>query len=453
MNNTVLVVDDDQNWLFTAECLLRDSFRVLKSRDRQSCLESLDQERVQLVILDLAIPGVSEFELLTHIKRFYSSIPVVILTARSDIRTATAAMRSGADDYVTKEDAEELLLYSVTKNIENQNLKTRVAGFQAELQSRARTFVPSHPAYQQVFEMATKYVQHNVCSICIEGETGTGKTMIVEYLRNTLMPDRPMISENCANFTASIADSLLLGHEKGAFTGADKQQKGKFELADGGILFLDEIGNMPLEVQEKVLCAIRDKKIKRVGGVKEIPVDFMLITATNSDLKQAVEQGTFRKDLYYRINQAKLKMPSLAEYPEVVPEFMEHFIKYFNEKLNKNFVPDGTFKNYILNQSWEGNVAELSGVIELVIQFHPDESIINSLVQSSASHSPDCMTLVMGTLKERVMAFEKREIIRALQENRNNVSGAARQLGIPQSTLQSKIQKLGIRPAREDYDN
>ena len=453
MNNTVLVVDDDQNWQFTAECLLKDSFRVLKSHDRQSCLKNLERERVQLVILDLGIPGVGEFDLLTHIKKFYSSIPVVILTARSDIRTATAAMRSGADDYVTKEDAQELLLYSVQKNIENQNLKTRVAGFQAELQSRARTFVPSHPAYLQVFEMATKFVQHGVCSICIEGETGTGKTMIVEYLRNTLMPDKPMIAENCANFTSSIADSLLLGHEKGAFTGADKQQKGKFELADGGILFLDEIGNMPLEVQEKVLCAIRDKKIKRVGGEKEIAVDFLLITATNTDLLQAVEAGTFRKDLYYRISQAKLKMPSLTDYPEVVPEFMDHFVNYYNDKLNKDFVPTEEFNNYIINRHWGGNVAELSGVIELVVQFHPDKSIINNLMQSMPGGAADQSALFKGTLKDRVEAFERMEILRALRMHENNVSRTARDLGVPQSTLQSKLVKLGIKHARDCHEH
>lgn len=445
MTDTILVVDDDENWLFTAECLLKDSFKVLKSCDRQSCIRKLEHERVQLIILDLGLPGIREYELLHYIKRYYASIPVVILTARNDIRTAIGAMQSGADDYVTKEDAGEMLSLSVKKNLQSQSLKNRVDGFQAELQSKSETFIPRHPAYQRVFEMAVKYVQHGVNSICIEGETGTGKTMIVEHLRNQYMPGKPMIAENCANFTASIADSLLLGHEKGAFTGADKQKKGKFELANGGILFLDEIGNMSLEVQEKVLCAIRDKKIKRIGGEKEISVDFLLITATNTDLSKAVEEGSFRKDLYYRINQAKLQMPCFQDYPEVVSEFMEYFVEFFNRKLNKDFIPSEEFKHYVHSQGWGGNVAELRSCIELVVQFHPDDCLLKNLIESSANRESTKTALLSGTLKEKVGSFERQEIDRALQDSRYNMSAAARQLGLPLSTLQSKMQKLGIR--------
>ena len=444
MVDTVLVVDDDENWLFTAECLLKDSFRVLKSSDRQTCLCKLECERVQLIILDLGLPGVSEYELLHYIKRYYASIPVIILTARNDLRTAITAMQSGADDYVTKEDADQLLPLSVKKNLESQSLKDRVDGFQAELQSKSETFIPRHPAYEAVFEMAVKYVQHGVSSICIEGETGTGKTMIVEHLRNQYLPGKPMIAENCANFTASIADSLLLGHEKGAFTGADKLKKGKFELANGGILFLDEIGNMSLEVQEKVLCAIRDKKIKRIGGEKEISVDFLLITATNTDLASAVEQGHFRKDLYYRINQAKLRMPDFKEYPEVVAEFMDYFVRFFNKKLNKDFVPSDDFRHYILSQPWEGNVAELSSCIELIVQFHPDNCLLKNLIESAENRQAEDPLLLSGSLKEKVGSFERREINLALQASANNLSKAARRLGMPLSTLQSKMRKLGI---------
>ncbi len=281
---------------------------------------------------------------------------MVIFTYITDIQTVVEAMKVGADDYVTKEKAAKLLISIVEKHIMRKKVKNEFSDNES-----SDIFIPDHPEYIKVFDIALSFAQNGL-DFLIQADTGTGKSVMVQYIYKKLALKGPLVDINCGSIPEHLAESELFGHSQGSFTGANKNRVGKFELAHDGILFLDEIGNMPITLQQKILKAIEEKKISRVGSNKEININFLLISATNKDLHKEVENQALRKDLYYRISTPTITLPALEDYPEVIPDFINFFIKKYNKEMDKKFKPAKKFIADMQAGVWEGNIRDLTSV-------------------------------------------------------------------------------------------
>jgi len=300
-------------------------------------------------------------------------------------------------------------------------------------------FVPKVQTYQDIYEMATLAVQGDI-SLVILGETGVGKGTLVSYIHQKLLPKKPLITVNCGAICSSLAEAELFGSELGAFTGSTETRKGKLELANDGILFLDEVGNLSPDIQNKLLCAIESKTIMRVGGTKELQLNFKLITATNTNLEEAVKAGQFRADLYYRIKQFSLELPPIRKNPKLIQTFAAHYITIYNKKYNCNFNTTDAFQNHIMTSPWHGNLRELKNEIKMRVWLHSqkrnnDDIVINLYRKAK------------NTINDEINDIEAYKIKNAISTH-SNISAAARALNIHRSTLQGKLKKHGLYPIK-----
>src|SRR6478752_577475 len=363
----VLIVDDDEGMRDTLTAILKREYRVLRVASGEAALPVLNREEVDLMLLDVRLPGISGFEVLRILKENYRLIEVVMISAVNDIETAVQAIKHGAYHYITKDFDYDQLRSLVRNASERQDLNRQVMTLSAQVadQTTQRDFVigPSK-ATRDIIDLVHKIAKLSA-TVLILGESGTGKELLARLIHREMGDsEAPFIAVNLAAIPRELAESTLFGHERGAFTGAHRQQLGKFELASGGTLFLDEIGDLPLDLQGKLLRAIQEGEIERVGGNKPIKTEFRLIAATNVDLEKAVKDGRFREDLYYRINVIPIRMPPLRERVEDLPELARLFLERYRVKFRKPVrgLSDSALK-ILASYWWPGNIRELENLI------------------------------------------------------------------------------------------
>src|ERR671913_1594573 len=448
---TILICDDDQGMRDTLTAILKRDYRVLTVSSGEAALALLKNDDVDLILQDIRLPGISGFDLLRIVKENYSLIEVIMISAIQEIETAVQAMKHGAYHYVTKDFDYDQLRSLVRNASERQDLNRQVLTLSAQVADQTeREFVvgPSKMT-RDIVDLVHKIAKLSA-TVLILGESGTGKELLARLIhRESGDPDAPFIAVNLAAIPRELAESTLFGHERGAFTGAHRQQLGKFELASGGTLFLDEVGDLRLDLQAKLLRAIQEGEIERVGGTKPIKTEFRLIAATNIDLERAVKEGRFREDLYYRINVIPIRMPPLRDRIEDLPELARLFLERYRGKFRKPVrgISDSALK-ILASYWWPGNIRELENLIERLVAVNDKEWITDedlpleyhfAKLDSTASAGGETLFQVACD------TFERNFILRALEKADWNVTATARYLGLPLSTLKFKMTRLDLR--------
>lgn len=446
----VLVVDDEKNIREgLGRALELDGYEVFLASDGEEALQTIQRGGVDLVITDLRMPRMSGEELLKSVAAKYPSVPVIVLTGHGTIENAVNAMRIGAYDFITKPinlDHLSMLVKRALGNrmlaLEHQALKEEVE--RLENKKRYAKIIGKSTAMQRVFDLINQ-VAPTRASVLITGESGVGKELVADAIHN--LSDRrngPFIKVHCAALSENLLESELFGHERGSFTGAVNQKKGRFELADGGTIFLDEIGEISHTVQVKLLRVLQEKTFERVGGEKSIEVDVRVISATNRDLKAEIVAGRFREDLYYRLNIVNIHIPPLRERKEDIPLLIASFINEFSTE-NKKAIKgiDSKAKSALYNYRWPGNIRELRNTIESAVVLAKGEIITLEDLPPSIRRENDqgYIRLDLGIS----MAEAEKEIIRqTLYYTKNNKSRAAEILGIGRKTLHRKLDEYGL---------
>ena len=366
---TVLIVDDDEGMRDTLTAILKHDHDVLAVATADAALEVMRHRRVDLMLLDILLPGMSGIEFLPIVKEHHPFVEVIMISAINEVDTAVQAMRLGAYHYITKEFEYDALRSLVRNAGERQDLNRRVITLRAQVAEQNREFVTGRS--KQVSDSLD--IVHKVAglsaTILLLGQSGTGKELLARLIhRESEVADGPFIAVNLAAVPPELVESTLFGHERGAFTGAHRQQLGKFELASGGTLFLDEIGDLKLDLQAKLLRTLQEGEIERVGGTRPIRTDFRLIVATNVDLERGIKEGRFREDLFYRINVIPIRLPALRERLEDLPELAALFLRRYNAKFGKHVrgIADSTLK-ILTAYWWPGNIRELENLVERLV--------------------------------------------------------------------------------------
>ena len=447
---TLLIVDSDEAMRESLTGVLRPDMRVLRAGTGEGALQIMEKEDVDLMILDAQLPGISGFEVLKIVKENYPYVEVVVVSTMKELEIAIEAMRLGAYHYTSKDIDLETLRTLLANAGERQDLRRDVVRLREEVaETNDREFVVgSSQATRQIIGKVQRIATTPV-NVLILGESGTGKELLARLIhREAGRPDAPFVAVNLAAIPKDLVESTLFGHEKGAFTGAIRQQIGKFELASSGTLFLDEVGDLRYDLQAKLLRAIQEREIERVGGTHPIKTDLRLIAATNIDLEKAVKEGKFREDLYYRLNVVPIKMPALRDRIEDLPDLARFFLRRYNTRFRRNIqgIAESTMQ-ILCSYWWPGNIRELENLIERLVavsdkEWITDEELPYELhVAQLDTQGPTTENL----LERAVSTFERNFIIRALEKSSWNVTGTARALGIPLSTLKFKMDKLEIR--------
>ncbi len=469
----ILVVDDEPNLrrVLSAQ-LTRDGYDVHTAEDGEQALQMLADHHIDLVITDLRMPKVDGMELLRRAVEMDDELPVVMITAHGTVDNAVEALKTGAFDYITKPFDQGEVRTIVRKALKTRDLSATEATRAADVRavSGARYgIIGNSPGILDVYAVLDR-VADTPTTVLITGESGTGKELVARALHeNSSRKDKPFIKVNCAAIPKDLMESELFGYERGAFTGAVGSKPGRFELASAGTLFLDEIGSIPVEMQVKLLRALQESEFERVGGIKTIRVDVRLVAATNSDLKKEIAAGSFREDLYYRLNVVPIRLPALRERAQDIPLLVKHFIEKFNQRLKKNISGiEADAERLLVSYPWPGNIRELENVIERAVLFSdgsalrtadlPPELREGSLGARSNTPPSPVIGEAAGSdgLKEQVKAamsrLERELIIKALDQTNANVTHAARLLKISRKGLQLKMKELGLRERDERGD-
>ncbi len=447
MKLTILVVDDEKNIREgLREALALDGYEVALAADGDAALKAFENGDVDLVITDLKMPKVSGEDLLKRVVSNYPTVPVIILTGHGTIESAVGAMRDGAYDFLTKPVNLDHLSLLVKRALENRSLLLQNRALQEELEKKNQfaSIIGKSKEMKQVFEMVRQVAPART-SVLITGESGVGKEMIAEALHyHSPRREKPLVKLHCAALAETLLESELFGHEKGAFTGAIARKRGRFELANTGTLFLDEIGEINQSVQIKLLRVLEEKKFERVGGEETIEVDVRLIAATNKDLAQAIAQGAFREDLFYRLNVVNIHVPPLRERKDDIPLLIAAFLAEFAGENGKNIDGmDPKARLALFNYSWPGNVRQLRNSIESAVVLCKGAIItLDDLPPNvRGESSEEIMRIPVGA---SLSEMEKEAIRATLQREGGNKSRAAEILGIGRKTLHRKLQEFGL---------
>ncbi|MFP4429673.1 MAG: sigma-54-dependent transcriptional regulator [Spirochaetaceae bacterium] len=442
MKFNVLIVDDEKNIRQgLGKALEMDGHNTLLAEDGQEALEIIHQEEVDLIIADLRMPRLSGEELLRRVVDSWPTIPVIILTGHGTIETAVQSMRDGAFDFLTKPVNLDRLSLLVKRALSTRELVLQHRAMQEELKSQRQfaNIIGKSSEMQRILDLV-KQVAPTKASVLITGESGVGKELIADALHNlSNRREKPFIKVHCAALSESLLESELFGHEKGAFTGAVGRKRGRFELAHMGSIFLDEIGEINQSVQIKILRVLQEKRFERVGGEETLEVDVRIISATNKELKVEIEKGTFREDLFYRLNVVNIHIPPLRERKEDIPLLVSSFIREFaqeNEKPVEGIDPKARAALY--KYSWPGNVRELRNCIESAVVLSKGNIItVDDLPPTiNTENEQDYIRVPVGS----TLAEAEQEIIRStLNYNNGNKSKTAEALGIGRKTLHRKI--------------
>ena len=444
----ILVVDDEPGLRESFRLILDQDYEIIDVPDGPSALDVVRSAQVDLVLLDIRLPGMDGIEVLERIKALDDSMPVVLVTAVRTVRTAVAAMKLGALDYLTKPFEEDELLTLVRRALERRSLEREVVYLRSELERRQdANLVGQHPEMQRLNRLVAQ-VARTTTTVLITGESGTGKELVARAIhRQGPRRDKPFVAVNPAAIAETLVESELFGHERGAFTGAYQRKLGKFELAQGGTLFLDEIATLRPELQVKLLRVLQEREIERVGGGQAIKLDVRIIAATNADVPAAVAGGTFREDLYYRLNVVHLTVPPLRERLDDIELLVAHFIRRYNHEFGKRIeglTPEA--REALRAYRWPGNVRELQNVVERSVVLVEGSMIdvedlpLELSLPASVAERPDALPL-----NEASDRFERQIVLRTLGRVDGNVSEAARALGIHRNSLKAKLARWKIR--------
>lgn len=448
MTEKILIVDDNQMLRFTLTELLEESgFESKAVGDGSTALDEIKNKSYGLVILDLRLPGMSGLEILRKIKEINKSLPVIMLTAFGEIKTAVEAMKQGAHDFITKPFDNDAMIRTINKTLELNYLNQEVNLLRKKLDEKYRSgnVIGNSEVMKKVIEQVN-IIAPTKLSVLIEGESGTGKEVIACLIHSISdRKDKPFIAVDCGSIPESLVESELFGHEKGAFTDAKNAKEGKFELADEGTIFLDEITNLSESNQIKLLRVLQERKVTRLGAKKSINLDIRIIAATNIKLSEAVNNQKFRQDLYYRLNEFNLELPPLRERKEDISLFVEHFIIDTNTELNKNVkgVSEKVMEK-LISHSWHGNVRELRNVIRRSVLLSKGE-IINSIdIPDDIKFNSQETFSNSTSISEIKNDLEKDLILKAIHEANGNKTKAAKILNMNERTFYRKIKNLGI---------
>ncbi|MDQ7065694.1 MAG: sigma-54 dependent transcriptional regulator [candidate division KSB1 bacterium] len=446
---TILVVDDDANVRQVLVTQLKDAgFQVEEAQSGHEAKRLIDRRAYDVIICDLVMESVSGIDVLMHSKRVNSDAEVIMLTAFGSVETAVQALQSGAFHYITKPHNREELIVTVQRALEQNRLRLRLRALERQMREQfgVENIVTVNPKMQQLIKTAIS-VAHTESNVMITGESGTGKELIAGLIHSmSRVADKPFVAVNCGGIPESLLESELFGHVKGAFTGAISTKRGLVEEADGGTLFLDEVAEMNTTLQVKLLRFIQGGEFRRVGENEVRRVKVRIIAATNKDLKQAMEMGEFREDLYYRLSVIPLHIPPLRERREDISLLAQHFLKMFATRLDKpvrQFSKDAL--NALMQYHWPGNVRELMNAIEHGVALSSGDTLELKDLPPNIAHpmTEEGMPLAesRGTLED----IEKSYILKVLQETGWNQKQACRILGLSKATLYRRLKKYGIR--------
>jgi len=461
MPERILVVDDEKliRWSLQKN-LSRAGYEVLEAEDGVQALEVLEEEGADLVLLDIRMPRKDGIEVLEHMVEHYREIPVILMTAYSSVEGAVDAMKRGAFNYLVKPFNQEEMLVVASKALETTRLQRELA-FVRQRQRRkygTENLVGKSQKMLDVCELIRKVAESAATTVLVQGESGTGKDLVAKAIH--FSSDRatsPFMNITCSALPETLLESELMGYEKGAFTDARERKRGLLEVADGGTVFLDEIGDMGIGLQAKLLRFLEEKAIRRVGGSKDMTVNVRIVAATNRDLDQAVRDGRFREDLYYRLKVIPVEMPPLRERPEDIPLLMTHFVELFNAEFRKNtggFTPEAL--KCCERYGWPGNVRELRNVVERAMILENKEYLgpedlppaIHEEVATAADERADDESsageFAMPEEDCGLRQMEERMVRRALEKTNGNQSRAAQLLDISRDSLRYKMRKLGL---------
>ena len=451
--HTILVVDDESaQRLILSGHLKQKGFKVLEAASGNDALSIVNEKLIDIIITDFKMPDLTGLDLLKKVKATNLEITVVMVTAFGTIETAVEAMKEGAYDYLTKPiDLDELDLV-IKKILERQQLLSENRMLKEQLVEKYNLsgIVANSKKMESVLNVAIRAADSKA-TILIRGESGTGKEVLAKAIHfASPRSDKPFIAVSCAALNENLLESELFGHEKGAYTGADKLRRGRFELADEGTLFLDEIGDLPISTQIKLLRVLQEEQFERVGGSQTLSVDVRIIAATNRNIEQLINDGKFREDLFYRINVVTIEIPPLRERKEDILPLIDFFIDKFIKDTNKEkaeFSKEAL--DVLIRYNYPGNIRELENIVHHSIVLSRNEIISTDDlplgIKNLKSEEHIKKLSEMLTLPDQVETFEKKMIIKALHESNNNQSKAAKALGISEGNLRYKLEKLGLK--------
>jgi len=454
--DTILVVDDEINYLTVMEALLgEEGYEVLTAPGGQEALKLAGTSDVDLVLTDMKMPKMNGIELLGELKRLYPDLPVIMMTAYGTVEKAVEAMKTGAYDYILKPFKNEELLATITRALEYHRLILQNRMLLEDLDKKygAPNIVGESQAMREILALV-KRVATSRATVLISGESGTGKELVARAIhQQSPRASKTFVSVNCAALTETLLESELFGHERGAFTHAVSMRKGRFELADGGTLFLDEVAEMSPALQVKLLRVLQEMEFERVGGNKTVKVDVRVVAATNRELKEEVDDGRFREDLYYRLNVVHLHIPPLRERQEDIPPLATHFLKkYAQENVRGEVRLSPEAMKLLLHYAWPGNVRELENVMERAVILCNQNLITGNDLPGELAGEPrdpsrlniDRFIPIQTPLPEALEQIEEQMIRRALEQSGQVQVRAAEILGITKSLLQYKLKKYQL---------
>ena len=449
---TILIVDDEPGARQSLEVILEDDYQILAAESGQEALEILQKESIHLILLDVHMPDMDGLEVLRKIKEEDEEMDVIMVSALNLARKAVDAIKLGAYDYITKPYEPEDILSTVNRVISKQKLHKELDFLRREVEA-SRSFdqiISQNKTMLEIFQVIKK-IAYPSTNILIMGESGTGKELIARSIhRQGNRKNGPFVAINCAAIPSELMESEMFGHEKGAFTGAHTRTIGKFEHANGGTLFLDEISMLRSDLQAKLLRVLQEREIERIGSNKPIKIDIRVVSATNTNLEEAVIQGKFRQDLYFRLNVVPISVPPLRERKEDIPLLAKYFLNKFNTAFNKK-IPGFSEKalDALLRYPWPGNIRELENLIErIVVLSHGDEPIDLKdvpieILMDSGQDIQELEPTKVGLIKIRE-EFEKRIILNVLEATQWNQTETAKILKINRNTLIQKAKHFGI---------
>ncbi|UCE82398.1 MAG: sigma-54-dependent Fis family transcriptional regulator [Deltaproteobacteria bacterium] len=454
MTKTIMIVDDEPSIRTSLEGVLEDEgYKAIAASSGEEALKIMEEEVPDLVFLDIWMPGIDGIETLKRMRELYPGLQVIMISGHGTIETAVSATKLGAFDFIEKPLSLEKTLLTVKNAFNYRRLKDENIILRQQAKGQYK-LTGKGPAIRQLQETIER-VAPTQATVLITGENGTGKELVARAIhhlspRNT----RPLVEVNCAAIPEDLIESELFGHERGAFTGANERRRGRFDMANNGTLFLDEIGDMSLKTQAKILRILEEQRFERVGGTKTFQVDVRIIAATNKDLKQEIEEGWFREDLYYRLNVIPLQVPPLRERTEDIPSLVEDFLEEFarESSIAKKSVADDVI-SVLQRQPWPGNVRELKNFIERLVILVSDEVIELQHLPASFLESYDPVTAInvldQANFKEAKIQFEKEYLRKKLAEYNWNISKTAGAIGIERSHLHRKLKAYGIEQKKE----
>ncbi len=457
---SILVVDDEPNYLIVLSELLKDEgFEVFTASDGQGGLKIVEDVDLDIIITDMQMPGMDGLQFLNKIKEKKQDLPVIVITAFAEVDKAVAAMKAGAYNYLAKPFSNDELIMTLRKGADHYSLIRENTRLREEIRGKSgfSGMVGKNPKMLQVYELIEK-VSPTHASVLITGESGTGKELVAKAIHmNSPREPQPFIAVNCAALSDNLLESELFGHEKGAFTGAVVMRKGRFELADKGTIFLDEVGEIPLALQSKLLRILQEKTFERVGGGKTIEVDVRIISASNKDLREEVSAGRYREDLFYRLNVIPVNLPALRERMDDMRLLAEFFVEKYRKELGKPELQiSAEALKLIMKLPWEGNIRELENTIERAAILCSNDVIEADDVQPDTMYSEerpvwgqdvDLRQVIPENagLNEVLYTIEKKMLNQALNDTDYVQARAAEKLGITKSLLQYKMKKYRIK--------